>query len=94
MADTDTDGESCVNKFDAFMFCMTPTNQLSNYYTKGIADWCPVYLTELGICLQRKTKLKVVKVVEREDIGHIWHFKPAYAGQATELYGTSVQSRE
>jgi hypothetical protein len=72
---------------------------LASYYRYGIADWCPDYLNKWTSCLRLKTKMPEEaaatrqRALEREKVGHIWEFKPAYAQQAIEAYGEAVAVR-
>jgi hypothetical protein len=77
-----------------------PTNQIASYYRFGIADWCPDYLNKWTTCLRLKTKMPEEaaavrrQALERERIGHMWDFKPPYAQEAVEMYGSTVSARE
>lgn len=76
-----------------------PTNQLASYYRFGIADWCPDYLDKWTTCLRLKTKMPEEaaavrrRALEREQLGHLWEFKPPYAAEAVDMYGASITVR-
>ena len=77
-----------------------PTNQIASYYRFGIADWCPDYLNKWTTCLRLKTKMPEEaaavrrQALEREKLGHMWDFKPPYAQEAVEMYGSTISARE
>jgi hypothetical protein len=85
---------SCLRRLDEFMFCMTLSNQLDDYYKNGTYGDCPKLFARWQTCM----KAKVSKPAEAEALlqselhssttgEHVFLFRPSYADEARKRYG-------
>lgn len=82
----------CLQRLDAFMFCMTLTNQMGRYYRDGTYEDCPKLFHRWRACLESKLSTgggaEGLRAREREVLSgeHVFLFKPAYAEEAKQRY--------
>ena len=85
---------TCIQRFDHFMYCFTPVNQLRRYYHDATYDYCPALLEKWRNCLRVKlsSQEEGAAILEREWRAsvrgeHVWQFKPEYDDEALRRYG-------
>ena len=85
---------TCIQRFDHFMYCFTPVNQLRRYYHDATYDYCPALLEKWRNCLRVKlsSQEEGAAILEREWRAsvrgeHVWQFKPEYNDEALRRYG-------
>ena len=91
---------TCIQRFDHFMYCFTPVNQLRRYYHDATYDYCPALLEKWRNCLRVKlsSQEEGAAILEREWRAsvrgeHVWQFKPAYDDEAMRRYGVEPPQR-
>jgi len=75
---------SCVAIFDQFWHCLSPGNQLRNYYMDGELDDCPTHFSDWTVCLKaqlvfdEKRKREIMQsttAMRPKPINDIWELK-------------------
>ena len=91
---------TCIQRFDHFMYCFTPVNQLRRYYHDATYDYCPALLEKWRNCLRVKlsSQEEGAAILEREWRAsvrgeHVWQFKPDYDDEALRRYGVTPAAR-
>ena len=91
---------TCIQRFDHFMYCFTPVNQLRRYYHDATYDYCPALLEKWRNCLRVKlsSQEEGAAILEREWRAsvrgeHVWQFKPEYDEEALRRYGLEPPPR-